>query len=1134
MKQFLVLTSLIFISILSSAQGKKDGEVKPYPKMIKESSRSSRSQAQVVFKKHFDMKVDDELVVKEVVADKLGFIHEKFQQFYKKVKVEGAEYTVHSRNGIIEQLSGEFKGITAVDVTPTISAPQALALAQKHVGATSYAWDANVNSGYAGYKKPAGELVIIGGSEGDKIGPRLAWKFDVYAVDILYRAYVYVDAKTGAILKENQRIHNTNEPSSGTSLFNGVVNFTADNTGSTYRLRQTASGGGIETYSLGNGTNYANATDITSATSVFTSDSVAVQAHWGAERTYDYFFTKHNRNSYNNLGAIIKSYVHYSTNYVNAFWDGTRMTYGDGNVSQGYRSLVSLDICGHEITHGVTEYSANLTYSNESGALNESFSDIFGEAVENFAKGSNDWLMSCDIGVTGCGAFRSMSNPNVYGDPDTYKGTNWVTGTADNGGVHSNSGVQNKWFYILTSGESATNDVGNAYSVTGLGIEKASKIAYRNLTVYLSASSSYSNARDGAIQSAIDLYGAASPEVIATTDAWYAVGVGCKYGEVCYCASSGAIQSDEWIKQVSIGSFTNASTASSYTYFSGNTISLSAGSSYPITLTPGFTSLSYAEYWRIWIDYNNDSDFDDAGELVYDAGATSTTAKTGTLNISATATGTRRMRVSMKYNAASTPCEGFTYGEVEDYPVSFAPLVPDTEAPTAPVLSSPSNTETTISLSWTAATDNVGVTGYDVYVNSTKNNASNITALTYTISGLTGATSYSIEVRAKDQAANTTPSNTLIETTAAVVPDTQAPTSPVLSSPSKTQTSINLSWTAATDNVGVVGYDVYVNTIKNNASTITTRTYVVSGLTAGTTYSIEVRAKDLAGNTSSSNLLSIATQPGIVETLLASYYFPTSLDSWVPSSTTNCLWQNNATFAFEGSGCMLIQNKSTTASSPTVNLLGYSQVEVKFYFTAVSFENNEAIRLNYSTNSGSSYSTIATFAAANTATATKFKTNNGFYCATITMNSTAFTSTTKFRLSLNASDNTDKMYIDQITVKGRTGTTGTGNTSALAAAVKGLTLNSSFNNNVLASADTENSQYGVRLYPNPATNQVIVSAGELVQSIRILNTNGSLLKTLTPNGKSIQVDVNSLRPGTYIMEIKSGSNTFRKKFIKGI
>ena len=127
------------------------------------------------------------------------------------------------------------------------------------------------------------------------------------------------------------------------------------------------------------------------------------------------------------------------------------MTYGDGNLAQGYRPLVSLDICGHEITHGVTTYSANLTYSYESGALNESFSDIFGECIENTASGSNDWMMGCDIGVSGCGAFRNMANPNQFGDPDTYKGTYWYTGTGDNGGVHYNSGVQNKWFYVLTS-----------------------------------------------------------------------------------------------------------------------------------------------------------------------------------------------------------------------------------------------------------------------------------------------------------------------------------------------------------------------------------------------------------------------------------------------------------------------------------------------------------------------------------------------------------------------------------------------------------------------------------------------------------------------------------------------------------
>ena len=204
------------------------------------------------------------------------------------------------------------------------------------------------------------------------------------------------------------------------------------------------------------------------------------------------------------------------------------MTYGDGNGTT-YGPLVCLDIVGHEIVHGVTQHTANLVYSYESGALNESFSDIFGECVENFAKGSNDWQMGTEIGINRDGSIRSMNNPNKFQDPDTYQGTYWHTSSSDNGGVHVNSGVQNKWFYILTVGESGTNDKGNAYNVTGIGIEKAGAVAWRNLSTYLSRNSQYSDARTGAIQAARDLYGTGSAEEIAVTNAWYAVGVGAAY-----------------------------------------------------------------------------------------------------------------------------------------------------------------------------------------------------------------------------------------------------------------------------------------------------------------------------------------------------------------------------------------------------------------------------------------------------------------------------------------------------------------------------------------------------------------------------------------------------------------------------
>ena len=208
------------------------------------------------------------------------------------------------------------------------------------------------------------------------------------------------------------------------------------------------------------------------------------------------------------------------------------MTYGDGDGST-FDPLVGLDVVGHEIAHAVTERTSGLVYQNESGALNESFSDIFGTAIEFYKEGAaGDWLIGEDFDVQNGVGFRSMENPNAEGDPDTYGGTNWKSNSLfpnladDYGGVHSNSGVQNYWFYVLTVGKTGTNDNNDAYSVQGIGIEKAAAIAYRNNATKLTSNSDYADARNGAIASAIELYGANSQEVISTTNAWYAVGVG--------------------------------------------------------------------------------------------------------------------------------------------------------------------------------------------------------------------------------------------------------------------------------------------------------------------------------------------------------------------------------------------------------------------------------------------------------------------------------------------------------------------------------------------------------------------------------------------------------------------------------
>ena len=288
-----------------------------------------------------------------------------------------------------------------------------------------------------------------------------------------------------------------------------------------YRLREYGRGGGIATYDAKSGTSFSLSTDFVDNDTNFDSNNgkVGVSVHWALEHTYDYYLNVLNRNSFDNNGGKLIAYTHYDSAWFNASWDGTRMKFGDGTGNNV--PLVSIDIVSHEMTHGVTQYTANLIYQNEYGALNESFSDIFGTAVEFRALGpSANWF----IGEGGA-RLRSMSNPKQFGQPDTYQGQNWYNGTADGGGVHTNSGVQNHWYYLLSEGGIGINDNGYSYSVTGIGLDNASKIAYRNLANYLIPTSEYSDTRLGSIYAAQDLFGQGSSELQSVIEAWNAVGV---------------------------------------------------------------------------------------------------------------------------------------------------------------------------------------------------------------------------------------------------------------------------------------------------------------------------------------------------------------------------------------------------------------------------------------------------------------------------------------------------------------------------------------------------------------------------------------------------------------------------------
>lgn len=570
-----------------------------------DASKYNSQKPEIIFQEVYALPptISFQLISEEI--DNLGFLHQKYQEYFNGIKVEFGTVTFHSKAGKVISLSSEYYPISEINYSASLSKVQAFQKAVSHVGAQHYLWEnAEMAKVMDDYKKPEGELVVLplflntNVFENNVESYRLAYKFDIYATSPISRGNLYIDAKTGEALLYDAIIKHADNKG-----FEGIVSATAETeksfcerienedftmlatgtaatrysgsqsittrviSGASYGLRDNTRGNGINTYNSGRQPSYP-ATNFLDLDNNWTAgefdnankDNAALDAHWGAEKTYDYWMNVHGRNSYNNAGAAINSWVHFddvvgNPGYNNAFWNGSVMTYGDGSCGategcNGFDALTSLDVAAHEIGHAVTEKTSNLAYQRESGAMNEGFSDIWGASVEHYAKGNGSdtnpaaiiWLIGDEIDRrTGSAALRSMSNPHSMGQPDTY-GSNdpyWVNvncGTPTNNndycGVHTNSGVLNHWFYLTVVGGNGTNSNGDAYNVSGIGMNKSQLIAFRTLT-YLSANSTYANARTASIQASTELYGSCSLETQAVTNAWRGVGVGAPFVNSC-------------------------------------------------------------------------------------------------------------------------------------------------------------------------------------------------------------------------------------------------------------------------------------------------------------------------------------------------------------------------------------------------------------------------------------------------------------------------------------------------------------------------------------------------------------------------------------------------------------------------
>lgn len=359
---------------------------------------------------------------------------------------------------------------------------------------------------------------------------RWAWKVDAYAANVKSRKAVFIDVETGEILHFQERLHETDVPSTANTLYHGNVGFFSSKNGSTYTLKEEARN--IKTGDYNGSWLFATKTDYTNNSPTWNDANMrnlgAFDVHYGGGLTYDFYKNIYNRNSYNNGYAPVEMYVNPDPFFYgnNAFWNGTEMVFGGGD-GYNFKAFATLEIIGHEFTHAVVEHTAGLVYENESGALNEAIADIMGQSIERLYEPTNmNYLIGDRNALVANGHFRDMSNPQSKNHPSYYKGRYWITNNdVDNGGVHTNSGVLNHWFYLITAGKIGVNEKGQNFQVAKMDFKKAQDLVYYALVNYLTPFSDYEEMKDVTLMLAKDYYGGCSFEYKQVQNAWYAVGL---------------------------------------------------------------------------------------------------------------------------------------------------------------------------------------------------------------------------------------------------------------------------------------------------------------------------------------------------------------------------------------------------------------------------------------------------------------------------------------------------------------------------------------------------------------------------------------------------------------------------------
>jgi Zn-dependent metalloprotease len=526
-------------------------------------------------------------------SSKKGIV--RYARTYDGLRVAGGDLVIRTKpDGTYAAASVGLTTPLSLATKPSVSTAAATATAKKEfrgtivrAGKPELFVDATSGLGKLSYE------TVISGWAPDKQTPS--------------RFHVITDALTGAVVGSYDEIENI--AGTGNSVYAGQVAIESTESGEAYTLVDPARGGG-STCDMNNRTSgtcavFTDADNVWGTGAPTDRQSAAVDAHFGAAVTFDYFKNVHGRNGIFGDGRGVPSRVHYGSAYVNAFWDGAQMTYGDG--AGNIEPLVALDVAGHEMSHGVTEnvVPGGLTYSGESGGLNEATSDIFGSMVEfhaGSAEDAGDYDIGEEIDINGNGTpLRYMYDPAL----DTRSHSCWSS-TTRSVDVHYSSGVANHFFFNLAEGSGVTPYgtspvCGAAAAVAGIGREKAEKIWFRALDAYFVSNTSYVNtgnpantARAYSLAAAGDLYGICGTEYKAVQAAWASVNVAGN-DEECFDGNSFTLTLSAGDASVAPGESTTITATTRLVHGEAEPITFSAGTApggvtisfEPVTVTAG-------------------------------------------------------------------------------------------------------------------------------------------------------------------------------------------------------------------------------------------------------------------------------------------------------------------------------------------------------------------------------------------------------------------------------------------------------------------------------------------------------------------------------------------------------------------